>query len=99
MTPGTVTITQPMTIDFGNERVEFIFNDDITAQVERLPYEALIQLWNAREATSDIKSVASAPFMAAVTMRLMRGKSIGNVGAKLTIYEHYADSRKQSAAA
>lgn len=92
--PGTVTITNPLWIDFGPNRIEFKHDDDIAAQVERLPYETLINLWNARGETQELADVGSEPFIAALSLRLMRGKSIGNHGSKLVLFDHYANSRK-----
>ena len=89
--PGTVTITQPMTVDFGSTKVEFNFDDDITAQVERLPYETLLNLWNARGSAHELAEIGNEAFLAALTMRLMRGKSIGNTGTKLVLFDHYAN--------
>lgn len=93
--PGAVTITQPLEIDFGSTKVGFKYNEDVVAQVERMDYETLINLWNARGEVHEMSETNDEAFLAALTLRLMRGKSIGSVaegeGTQLVLFDHYAN--------
>lgn len=93
--PGLVTITQQAVVDFGSTAVGFKYDEDITAQVERMDYETLLNLWNARGEEHGLTDTNDEAFLAALTLRLIRGKSIGSLvgktGARLVLFDHYAN--------
>lgn len=90
--PDNVTITQPVSINIGSITYNLRFDEDITAQVERIPYETLMTYWEARNDPTGIRDITGDSFGAAVLLRLMRGKSIGMLDNKLLLHEHYANS-------